>query len=227
MDINREELIWAAGLFEGEGCFCWVKIPNRNNRNKKDYSYCQASLHTTDKDVLERFVKAVGIGVVNGPYIYTDTKVPNRKPSWYWSIRGHERVQAVIAILWPWLGNRRKNQARSCLTKTISGGNSPGTGWDLRKASCPQGHMYDISNTYIDKKGSRVCRKCRNLSATKWYFANKERAKINKRRSYLKLKNNVTTIYDSPEQVGNGDVQNVERVDILDNIDPNVVGGER
>jgi hypothetical protein len=104
----REEIIWAAALFEGEGCFCWVKVPNRNNPNRKDYSYCQASLHTTDKDVLERFVKAVGIGVVNGPYVYKDKKVPNRKPSWYWSIRGFERVQAIGAMFWPWLGIRRK-----------------------------------------------------------------------------------------------------------------------
>ena len=109
MDMIREEIIWSAGLFEGEGCFCWVKIPNRNNPNRKDYSYMQASLHTTDKDVLERFVRAVGIGVVNGPYTYKDKKVKNRKPSWYWSIRGLERVQTVAAMFWPWLGNRRRS----------------------------------------------------------------------------------------------------------------------
>jgi hypothetical protein len=119
MDINREEVIWAAGLFEGEGCFCWVKIPNRNNPNRKDYSYMQASLHTTDKDVLERFVKALGIGVVNGPYTYNDKKVKKRKPSWYWSIRGLERVQAVAAMFWPWLGKRRKAKFEEILKNEL------------------------------------------------------------------------------------------------------------
>lgn len=32
---------------------------------------------------------------------------------------------------------------------------------NANKVQCPQGHPYDEANTYIDKKGSRVCRKCR------------------------------------------------------------------
>lgn len=29
------------------------------------------------------------------------------------------------------------------------------------KTHCPKGHPYDEENTYIDKRGSRVCRTCR------------------------------------------------------------------
>ena len=114
MDKTKEDLAWAAGLFEGEGCFCWVKIPNRNNR-PTPYSYCQASLHTTDKDVLEKFVSVIGFGKVNGPYIYTSKTIPMRKPSWYWAIRGYDRFQAVVDMLWPWLGKRRRAKAKEVL----------------------------------------------------------------------------------------------------------------
>ena len=30
------------------------------------------------------------------------------------------------------------------------------------KTHCPQGHPYDLSNTYVDKNGKRGCRICRN-----------------------------------------------------------------
>lgn len=30
--------------------------------------------------------------------------------------------------------------------------------------ACPKGHEYDEANTYIDRNGARVCRKCRVIS---------------------------------------------------------------
>lgn len=30
-----------------------------------------------------------------------------------------------------------------------------------RKTHCPEGHPYDEANTYINKRGHRLCRKCR------------------------------------------------------------------
>jgi len=38
-----------------------------------------------------------------------------------------------------------------------------GTGWSARharKTHCPQGHEYDLLNTYVDKRGLRHCRAC-------------------------------------------------------------------
>ncbi len=31
---------------------------------------------------------------------------------------------------------------------------------NLRKTHCPQGHAYDLANTYLDHKGGRSCRTC-------------------------------------------------------------------
>lgn len=34
------------------------------------------------------------------------------------------------------------------------------TAWNLRVATCPQGHLYRGANLFIDKRGSRRCREC-------------------------------------------------------------------
>lgn len=102
--MDREELAWAGGLFEGEGSF-FLKPDQAVNR-------ACASVTMYDLDVLERFQQALGIGKVRGPY---GPYQPNRKPKYMWAINGFERVQATIAMLWPFLGERRKEKAAEVL----------------------------------------------------------------------------------------------------------------
>jgi hypothetical protein len=44
-----------------------------------------------------------------------------------------------------------------------------------KKTRCPEGHTYDLANTYITSRGSRVCRACRAECARK-LRANKKAA---------------------------------------------------
>lgn len=39
----------------------------------------------------------------------------------------------------------------------------------LGRTKCPQGHLYDGDNLYIDKKGMKVCKACRNASSKRNY----------------------------------------------------------
>ena len=111
----RDEIIWAAGLFEGEGSIVWTSVPNKNKGKGSRYTRMQLSLHSTDKDVVVRFANAVGVGSVQGPYRYPTKDVPNRKPSWYWAVASHEPAQAALAMFWPWLGLRRRAKAKEVL----------------------------------------------------------------------------------------------------------------
>ena len=94
---------WAAGLFEGEGCFSITR----------DRNQLTAVITMTDLDVLRTFHEVVGIG-----YIYSITSpsarlTPNgnlRKPMWRWGVGGNEGVQAVLAMFWPWLHQRRRER---------------------------------------------------------------------------------------------------------------------
>jgi hypothetical protein len=108
---TREELAWAGGLFEGEGCF------SLNVQRKK--ARCVALLSSTDKECIERFVRSVGLGRVLGPYVHSRAaSKPKYKQHWNWSISGFEDVQALLAMLWPWLSERRKTRAVEVLRAT-------------------------------------------------------------------------------------------------------------
>jgi len=135
MDLNTNELIWASGLFEGEG---WIGL------HRKKTARC--SVDMTDEDTLRRFHRAVGnIGVIYGPRPdYGRT----RKTTWRWSVSSFEGTQAVIAMLWNGLGKRRKERAREVFQ--ISGMNIPKSSAErMAKARC--------TNWNINRSKSCVC----------------------------------------------------------------------
>ena len=54
----------------------------------------------------------IGLGNVTGPH--PNTK-PNHKPIYRWKAAAFEDVKAVIAMLWEWLGERRRAKAQELL----------------------------------------------------------------------------------------------------------------
>lgn len=102
---TRENLAWAAGLFEGEGSFSYQR--------RGQYMTIQVELGMTDEDRVRRFHAVVGIGNVTGPH--NNTK-PHHKPIYRWKTGSFAGVQAIMAFMWPWLGPRRRNKAIELLT---------------------------------------------------------------------------------------------------------------
>lgn len=68
----EEQVAWAAGLFEGEGCV--TKAGGRVNLR----------VTSTDQDVLEQFAAFVGAGKVYGPYVNTSKDGHRRKLFFVW-----------------------------------------------------------------------------------------------------------------------------------------------
>src|SRR5271157_3947688 len=101
---RSERLLWAVGLFEGEGSFDTKVSDVSHSYGKYHYESFRMQLSSTDKDVLERFYEYVGIGSLNGPY--TDSRDLTRKPYWHWSTSGPKAVSLAIKFL-PFLGTRR------------------------------------------------------------------------------------------------------------------------
>ena len=108
MNINRENLAWAAGIFEGEGCFSFMK-------SSRAISACVVS---TDKDVLDGFCKVIGFGRVLGPY---KNGLAHWKMKYRWVCSSFEDTQVLIAMLWPWLKSRRRAKAAQILRDYIAG----------------------------------------------------------------------------------------------------------
>ena len=104
MIIDRVELAWAAGLFEGEGG--WSQQTYTTTKGVAHY-YPRANLVGSDLDVLERFQNIIGFGKLSPKQINL-----GKKPMWVWQTSSVEQTQALYAMLWPWLGKRRRSRIR-------------------------------------------------------------------------------------------------------------------
>lgn len=109
---DTHELAWAAGFFDGEG----------NIRAKPNKQHARIYYHPTifmpqvDRQVLDRFHRAVGgLGKVTGPWDRT-RYAPNRRDQWYYEAFSFERAQAITAMLWNWLSPVKREQARVVFT---------------------------------------------------------------------------------------------------------------
>lgn len=103
--LNLTELAWAAGLFEGEGCF------NVRLGSRRHLFYPQALLKMTDEDVVRKFHRIVGMGSV----YFKGVPKGGLKPQWCWRIGTFEHVQALAVIFWAHLGFRRKAKIKAML----------------------------------------------------------------------------------------------------------------
>lgn len=103
MTFDKTQLAWAAGLFEGEGCFSFTQASGSRS--------LFVSLGMTDEDVVRRFREVIGFGVI---YNRKPCKA-HWKPQFTWRIGSFEQVQAFIAFVWPWLCSRRRAKAKVVL----------------------------------------------------------------------------------------------------------------
>jgi hypothetical protein len=111
---SREELAWAAGLFDGEGCIGVYPGIRQNRHNTSHYITLQMSIGQSDRQVLDRFYQAVGrLGNVGGPYTYAYKLAPYYR----WQARKFEHVQAIVAMLWTFLSPIKRQQATEALLK--------------------------------------------------------------------------------------------------------------
>lgn len=158
--IDRVELAWAAGFFDGEGS---TFVLGRKKHPKISITQAPDPPDGTPPKVLDRFYRAVGgIGNVEGPY-YEKTG----KAKWFYTAHGHEMVQAVIALTWNWLGGVKRDQAANALRRHREiprGARNPGVRFGRPlNVVCKRGH--DYSDVVLTPSGGRTCRPCRNLSA--------------------------------------------------------------
>lgn len=103
--MNREELAWAAGIIDGEGC----TYLNRQQHGMLPALAVSQSSADGPPQMLERLSALFG-GNVRGPATRA-----GRLPIYRWNVTGYERTQAAIAAIWPWLGDVKREQAAAVL----------------------------------------------------------------------------------------------------------------
>ena len=103
-------LVWAAGLFEGEGCII-------ANRYRNERVALHLRLGSTDEDVVRRFCEVVGFGSVAGPYCKRTPNGGEAKPMWVWSGSGAKAKElAFREEFFSNLGARRRNRFLEVIT---------------------------------------------------------------------------------------------------------------
>ena len=107
-ESREQQLAWAAGFFEGEGCI------------KKDKCYQVLSINNTDKDVMERFISIVGYGNLNGPYKSGGkSHKPHYKLCWYWQVGKKSEVRRILLLFMRYFGKRRTQRAYEALNHLL------------------------------------------------------------------------------------------------------------
>lgn len=96
-------LIWAAGLFEGEGCIYLAKRGRMRS--------IQLSVGMNDEDVVRRFHEAVGVGAV---YVRPHN---GRAEFFTWQANSLEAAQHVITLFWPFFSERRRAKAIAVMSE--------------------------------------------------------------------------------------------------------------
>ena len=137
---SRElKVAWAAGLFEGEGSCCIT-----------DGRQPRVQLASTDEDVVRRFVAIVGRGRVR-----FHERTNGNKDVWHWSVQGRDDVLYVLNLLWPFLGERRRERAYELIERASK--------MHDEKGFCKRGHDLSVEvNVYRHRKtGKRYCAICR------------------------------------------------------------------
>lgn len=146
---KREELAWAAGLFDGEG-----HVGSGTHRPDIYLSVSQV-----DRRVLDRFCSAVALGAVYGPYDHpVIQRRGNEQPRFYFQTQRFETVQAIVAMLWTWLSPVKRDQARITLQRRRH------DGLGQRRAkywlSCKRGHPRTPENVKVYSFHGYECRRC-------------------------------------------------------------------
>lgn len=150
-------------LFDGEGSTLL-------RRGYPGVSIHQAGTLVDPPEVLSRFQRIFGgLGYVSGPEI--DATNSRHRPRWSYDAHGYEVVQAIIGMIWPWLGPVKRSQASAVLlafrARPVPARRPGVTRGRPLNERCWHGH--DYSDAYVDQYGRRSCRPCRAIAGAAYH----------------------------------------------------------
>ena len=109
---TRENLAWAGGLFEGEGCF--------STTTARGLHFARMRLTSTDRDVIDHFHQIVGCGQVSvGKISPASAARGTSKTPYVWSMSGRLNIYALGVALWEFLGERRRERFAGLVRDTM------------------------------------------------------------------------------------------------------------
>lgn len=139
-------------MFEGEGSFL-LRVTKRGG---SEWTYAGASLGMTDEDVIRRFHAIVGVGSV----VIEDRTSRGFKMMWVWHVQHREDFPKFVAIVEPFLGERRRARLAEVLAAT-----SPVRRRPPARERCVRGHLLTAKNRKPNGASKITCRECARARA--------------------------------------------------------------
>ena len=156
-----DDLYWAAGFLEGEGCF----TPNRTQDRKRGYARIAAT--QVQRWPLEQLRTLFG-----GQLRMVKSRHEGWSDQWRWTASSKRAVEAMMTV-YSLMSPRRREQIKAALGE-----------WKLRppapafRTSCPQGHSYTGENLKIKvtngRNPQRLCRECWRIRSRRVYAAKQQ-----------------------------------------------------
>lgn len=107
---SSEDYAWAAGFWDGEGCVFFSRIRRVAPRQNEFYSHISARVTQKDRRILDRFAALFPFGSVH-PTL--DRK--HDRTYWEWRISKVADLEPFLTLLWPYLGETKREQAERCI----------------------------------------------------------------------------------------------------------------
>lgn len=107
---DTHDLAWAAGFFDGEGCFtATASNYYETSEGRQCRRYLRLSVWQKHEPLLLQLQVALGVG-----RIYVQKQRPTSSAGFTWVCNGREAFHVANA-LWPWLGEQKKADFKRAL----------------------------------------------------------------------------------------------------------------
>ena len=110
---DHENLAWAAGIIDGEGCFYSAKKRSEGHAPGVGFEVTQASFDDNPPEMLLRLQEVFPFARLGGPY--GPYRISTSRPIYRLRVDNFEKVQQVMAMVWPWLGEVKRSEAITAL----------------------------------------------------------------------------------------------------------------
>jgi len=134
--MDRHELAWAAGFFDGEG---WA------NRSKRGvHARINQAGPTGVPEVLSKFRRIVGVGRLRGPQIKE-----GKQDLYWWEATSRADVTTVADLIGPWLCPPKRSEFERTLRRALAPTNSPASASE--ELAWAGGFFDGEGSTYLEK----------------------------------------------------------------------------
>jgi hypothetical protein len=145
--MDRHELAWAAGFFDGEG---WANaVAQTDRRTRQPHAQINQAGPEGMPTVLVKFQRCVGVGRLRGPSIKE-----GKQDLYWWEATSRSDVAQVADLIGPWLCPAKRAAFEQALARPLSPAIWPGSPSEERAWA---GGFFDgEGSTYLEKHRTHV-----------------------------------------------------------------------